>query len=510
MAIEQVVDNEGLGHNWRLFTFCEGQVRSVSMKSTIRRLLGFFLIVNSFGAICFGVCPGGLHQTSLAGYALSPDKTHIAAVADDGTLFWWDVASGKRTQLLECIKVEIFDHSILFSPDSSRLAVVNDDAILLFDTSTGHATARLAGTKEKILKNLKNIVFSGDGRRLAASHDDGVIVWDVASGAETMSVDGKVKRMALALNRDGSRLSLGGDDIQVWEVEKTKITRKIRLGEREHPESLTFAHNDHWIVADIATALPFNEKQHFVQHKYELVVWDVPSGAAVKSFSGPTNELRSPLALVSPRTLLAVDYDYLRAWNLDSGELTETWETPSGRPSGHGDFLLREGGAPGRLELLKIGSPDASARAFEYRSPLCTEKLTGEVEANKVKFEGLAMFNGRNEDDEWWSGSSYIAQDCTPLASTHSKFKSQERAEQVLESRAAQATEILEKRSVQKPSAAVFLGERIVGRFANRHSFYDTFRIFWVEDNYLCEISSSSLPLALAMERQRLNGSQKK
>jgi WD40 repeat protein len=477
------------------------------MKSTLRCLLGLFLFEVCFGAICFGVCPGGLHQTSLAGYALSPDKTYIAAVADDGTLFRWDVASGKRTQLLECIKVEIFDHSILFSLDSRRLAVVNDDAILVFDTSTGHSIARLAGTK---LKNLKNIVFSGNGRRLAASHDDGVIVWDVASGAETMSADVKINRMALALNRDGSRLSLGGDDIQVWNVDEAKVARKIRLGDGEHPESLTFAHDDRWIVADIATALPFNEKQHFVEHKYKLVIWDIPSGAAVKSLSGPTNELRSPLAFVSPRTVLAVDYDYLRTWNLDSGELTETWETPSGRLSGDGDFLLRGGGAPGGLELLRIGSPDASARSFEYRSPLCAEKLTGNVEANTVKFEGLAMFNGRNEDNEWWSGSSYIAQDCTPASSTHSKFKSRERAEQVLEIRAAQATQILEKRSVQKPSAAVFLGERIVGRFANKHSVYDTFRILWVEDNYLCEISSSSLPLALAMERQRLQGSQKK
>jgi hypothetical protein len=209
--------------------------------------------------------------------------------------------------------------------------------------------------------------------------------------------------------------------------------------------------------------------------------------------------------------LIAVDYsDYLRLWDLGSGELSETWETPSGHPSADGKLFLREGGAPGRLELLEIGGADESVRAFEYRSPLCAERFTGEIAENKVKFEGLAMFDGRNDDDEWWSGSSYIAQDCTPIASTHSKFKSQERAEQVLNGRAAQATEILEKRSVQKPSAAVFLGERIVARFANKHSPNGTFRILWVEDNYLCEITSSSLPLALAMERQRLQASQKK
>jgi len=32
----------------------------------------------------------------------------------------------------------------------------------------------------------------------------------------------------------------------------------------------------------------------------------------------------------------------------------------------------------------------------------------------------------------------------------------------------------------------------------------------WVEDNVFCQISSSSLPLALAMERQRLQAILKK
>jgi len=108
---------------------------------------------------------------------------------------------------------------------------------------------------------------------------------------------------------------------------------------------------------------------------------------------------------------------------------------------------------------LEIGSPDASARAFEYRSPLCAERFTGEVDANKVKFDGLAMFNGRNEDNEWWSGSSYIAQDCTAIAFSHSKFRSRERAEQILEGRVALASEIMEKRSIRKPAAEVFWGK---------------------------------------------------
>ena len=479
------------------------------MNSTLLRILGSLVITVSCGVFCSAVCPSSLHRTSLSRYALSPDAKRIAALADDGSLFWWDVASGKRTQLLDCVKPGIFDTPILFTPDSTRVVVVDDDKIHILEVPSGRSTTDLKVTNGK---NLRNVAFSGEGKRLVASHDKGVTVLDVGSGAEIISSDGRIDRKALALDGNGSLLAVGRDGIELWDVQKNAIVRKIPLEEREHAESLIFADNDHKIVADIAKALPVEEAKHgILQFKYHFVVWSVASGAKLKSFSGPPQELRFPLTFVAPRTLIAVDFDdYLRILDLDSGELTETWETPSGHPSADGKLFLREGGAPGRLELLEIGGPDESARAFEYRSPLCAERFTDEIAANNVKFEGLAMFDGRNEDDGWWSGSSYIAQDCTPIASTHSKFKSQKRAEQALKERAAQATEILERRSAQKPSAAVFLGERIVARFANNHSPYSTFRILWVEDNYLCEITSSSLPLALAMERQRLQASQKK
>jgi hypothetical protein len=448
----------------------------LTMNSTLLRILGSLVITISCGTFCTAVCPGNLHRTSLAGYALSPDSTRIAAIAHDGTLFWWDVANGKRTQLMECARPDDFDVPILFSPDSGRVAVVVYGAIDVYEVPSARLIAQLTNLK---LGNVSNVVFSGDGKKLAASYKEGVVVWDVASGAEVMSHDGGIDRKALALNGNGSLLALERDGIELWEVDKAIVVRKIQLGEREHAESLVFADNDHRIVADTATALPVEEAKHrLLQFKYRFAVWNVTSGMEMKSFARTGQELRFALTFVAPRTLIAVDFDdYLRLWDLEAGELTETWETPSGHPSADGKFFLREGGAPGRLELLEIGGPDESARVFEYRSPLCAEKFTGEVDANRVKFEGFAMFDGHNEDDEWWSGSSYIAQDCTPIASTHSKFKSQERAEQVLKTRAAQATEILDKRSVQEPSAAVFLGERIVARFANKHSPYGTFRI---------------------------------
>jgi WD40 repeat protein len=115
----------------------------LSMNSKSLRFLGLIVSTLFFASLCSGVCPGSLHRTSLAGYALSPDATRIAALANDGTLFWWDVASSKRTQLLECVKPDIFDTPILFSPDSARVAVVEDNRIHILEIPSGHSIAVL-------------------------------------------------------------------------------------------------------------------------------------------------------------------------------------------------------------------------------------------------------------------------------------------------------------------------------------------------------------------------------
>jgi WD40 repeat protein len=468
------------------------------------RFLGLVISTLFFAKLCSGVCPGSLHQTTLSGYALSPDAKRIAALADDGSLFWWDVASGKRTQLLDCVKPGIFDTPILFTPDSTRVVVVDDNKIHFLEVSSGRLITELKVTNGT---NLRNVVFSGDGKRLAANHDKGVTVWNVESGAEIMSCDGRIDRKALALSGNGNLLAVGHDGIELWDLQKNAIVRKIQLGEREHAESVIFADNDHKIVADIATALPAEQAKHgLLQFKYHFVVWSVASGEKRKSFARPSKELRFPLTFVAPRMLITVDYgDYLRLWDLDSGELTETWETPSGHPSADGKLFLREGGAPGRLELLEIGGPDESARAFEYRSPLCTERISDEAGSKKVNFQDFGLIiDGWNDEREHTGWSSSVAPDCTPVGFSHTDFKTAQRARNDLNRQTSLATEVLEKGPPKDFWQQAILGDRVVARFANKHSQSDTMAVMWVEDNVFYRISSSSLMLALAMERQRL------
>ena len=121
-------------------------------------------------------------------------------------------------------------------------------------------------------------------------------------------------------------------------------------------ESILFAHQDQWIVALTATALPPQPKQRVQTFKREIAVWDVASGNKLKTLTtdAELDELRFGLTSGGPHQILATDFkDHLRAWDLDSGKLKATWRTSSGHPSADGKLLLREGSAPSRLELWK-------------------------------------------------------------------------------------------------------------------------------------------------------------
>jgi hypothetical protein len=93
---------------------------------------------------------------------------------------------------------------------------------------------------------------------------------------------------------------------------------------------------------------------------------------------------------------------------------------------------------------------------------------------------------------------------------SHTDFKSAERAKRELDRQTGLATEVLEQGPPEDLWQQAILGDRVVARFANKHSHSDTMVVMWVEDNVFYRISSSSLTLGLAMERQRLQAILKK
>jgi WD40 repeat protein len=356
------------------------------------------------------------------------------------------------------------------------------------------------------LKEVYNITFSGDGRRLAASSEAGAVVWDINSQAEISSLPAKPIRNALALNGDGRLLALGcWDGVELWTLPAKDAVR--RFAEGVQVESVLFAHQDEWIVALTASALPPQPKQRLQEYRREIAVWDSASGNKLKTFkTDALDELRFGLTSGGPYLLLATDFkDHLRAWSLDSGELKATWETSSGHPSADGKFLLREGGALGQLELWEISSPDEKARPFAYKSPLCAKSFADDK--GTIKFEGLSIADGVSDEDEplgSYSGHNYVAQDCTPLNVTRLSYKTAGRARQELDREVAQTIEVLEKGLPKDASWQGVLGERRVLRFPRRGPTPGPFAVIWLQGNSIIEINSPALPVALAGEKQFL------
>ncbi|HKV92370.1 MAG TPA: WD40 repeat domain-containing protein [Candidatus Angelobacter sp.] len=482
------------------------------MNAILRCFAGLLLLVVLF-ARGFASC-AGIQQTDIVGYALSPDGTRIAALAEDGALFWWDVAGGKRIQLLDCVpQSEPFGHPLLFSPDSTRLAVPVNDTIQIFDLASGNVVARLVNPEQK---KFETIVFSGDGRRLAANDFDNATVWDVAAQTVIASITQRMEGHTLALNHEGTLLATsetGG--ITLRDVRSNAIRRQIKLPEEQEAERLLFVHEDEWIAAQTAQTLPVESpKQHFYKYRREVGVWKIADGEKLPFFHGDTDELEYSLTLVQSHLLAATDYkDHLRLWNLETGALESSWDTPAGHLSADGKFLLRPGGAPGRLELWEIGSRDEKIRTFVYRSPNCAESLASGTSDNEPKFTNLFIADGESEEGAHigsYSALGYAAPDCSRLNYSRSSYSSPERAQQELERRKAFAKKILETGPPKGIWQQALMGPRVVAEFSTRPSWPVVYGVMWVEGNSYYEISSISLDAVLALEKQFLDEAAKK
>lgn len=471
------------------------------MNVAVRWIYGLLFLVVFLIRTGFAVCPG-IHQTDFVGYALSPNAARVAALAEDGTLFWWDVSSGKRMILLDCVPRSVpFDQLLVFSPDSTRLAVQVHDSLQVFDLLSGTVIARLSNPKQK---QYETFAFSGNGRRLAANDFDSVTVWDLESQTQLAFVPERMDGHTLALNQQGTVLATSEDGIVLRDVGTTTVLRKIKLGERQSAERLLFVNEDRWIATLTAQTLPLeNPQQHFYKYRREIGLWNVVNGEKLP-LRAETEEIQYSLTVVSSHLLAAADYEgHLRFWDFETGAV-ESWDTPAGHPSSDGKLLLRPGGSPGRLELWEIGSPDEKARTFLYRSPNCAANLASGTPGGKPKFDGLFIADGSSEEGGpigTFSTFGYIAQDCTPVHFSRSTYKSAERAKQEFEKVLSSAKEIVENGRARDLADDGSRGRRAVVRLAGKHSSSEGAAVIWIKGVTFFMINSPSLETALTLER---------
>ncbi|HEU4339735.1 MAG TPA: WD40 repeat domain-containing protein [Planctomycetota bacterium] len=266
--------------------------------------------------------------------AYSPDGRSLLAGMKDGSITLWDVAAGRTIRTFEKLSEKKFGDgspthnwaaSLAMCPDGTQAVTAHwDGRTALWDLSngklireydgmfggsvqgvalspdgrwgagSGHPAAiwDLEGGQAKRSVNpgpgaYTAVAFSPNGALLLLGSNSAKLrLFDATSGAQVREFEGHPGRVAaLAFTPDGRHAVSGsesGEPFQLWDASTGKPVRTFAFPRGTPPS---------W-----GTALALSPDGRFLYSRgaaNELVVWNVESGAIVKSFSGHHNTVKA-------------------------------------------------------------------------------------------------------------------------------------------------------------------------------------------------------------------------
>ncbi len=175
----------------------------------------------------------------------APDGRSLVTGGQDGVLRSWDVATG--TELRRLSEPKAADRLAIFSPDGKTLAYAHTDkTIRLCYTATGREVMRMAAQSER----RGGLAFSPDGKVLASTVlpqgrnvERAVRLWDVATGQELRRLTGHEALItAVAFAPDGRTIATSSRDgtLRIWVLATGEESRRITIN-RQGATALVFA-----------------------------------------------------------------------------------------------------------------------------------------------------------------------------------------------------------------------------------------------------------------------------
>jgi WD40 repeat protein len=158
------------------------------------------------------------HERYVASLAFSPDSRWLVSRGADATIRVWDVATGKPLGLWQHGDLGFPDapHNVAVTPDGKRAACASWDTMHFWNLPDG----QVAGTWPLPTATARSVQFSPDGSRVAVvDNSPDVLLFSAATGELQMRLPGERGRVhAVAFNADGSRLVSAGSDhrVRLW------------------------------------------------------------------------------------------------------------------------------------------------------------------------------------------------------------------------------------------------------------------------------------------------------
>jgi WD40 repeat protein len=237
--------------------------------------------------------------------ALTPDNQTIVTGSTDGTVRFWDRASGDELLRHQLSTREIT--ALAVSPDGELVAAGGDRGTFLWEWAAGNEPVRLADRGR-----IQSLAFSPDGKLLAFGADGGsdVQLWSVPERRLVRNLTsarrGVVK--AVAFSPDGKRLAstdYQSNSVRLWDVESGENLWTIETAP-DYANSLTFSPDGRRIAAGLSDAV--------------VRVWDAETGDQVAAQPHAHRGGVSAVAF-TPRDLVvtASDDGTVRVWNATTG-----------------------------------------------------------------------------------------------------------------------------------------------------------------------------------------------
>ncbi len=181
--------------------------------------------------------------SSVNAVAYSPDGKILAAGADDGKVWLWDLADPAHPSSLGSLPTgpagptdEV--QGVAFSPDGTILAASSGDAVWRWRFADPAHPARPAGLmplRTGSTRQLDPVAFSGDGHTLVAADAGSIWRWDVTDQAQPVRLGGPLTGPAkdinaIAMSPVGDVLAAASGDGRVWRWNLADPANPARLG----------------------------------------------------------------------------------------------------------------------------------------------------------------------------------------------------------------------------------------------------------------------------------------